>query len=204
MSNGFFLPIDKTLSGATTPGQSGPGNDGNEGVLRIPQTSSISGLHSSKHQNYCSLNIRLFNAISRTLDGEWGLPLYRDAVGVFYSTNRLGWLLWSFFTWNLSNNKSRHVSRSLFCILADLSNAEIWMVSHLPFIVYSSRLFSKHLESQTNASTIIGITAPFMFNWFFNSLAKLMFLVLFSFSLIISLGSLRTAKSTGKPFFLVN
>ena len=28
-------PIDKTLSGATTLGQSGPGSDGNEGVLRI-------------------------------------------------------------------------------------------------------------------------------------------------------------------------
>ena len=27
--------IDWTLSGATTPGQSGPGSDGNEGVLQI-------------------------------------------------------------------------------------------------------------------------------------------------------------------------
>ena len=36
-------PIDRTLSGATTPGQSGPGSDGNEGVLRIPQNSSITG-----------------------------------------------------------------------------------------------------------------------------------------------------------------
>ena len=31
------------LSGATTPGQSGPGSDGNEGVLRIPQSSSTAG-----------------------------------------------------------------------------------------------------------------------------------------------------------------
>ena len=35
-------PIDRTLSGATTPGQSGPGSDGNKGVLRIFQSSSIS------------------------------------------------------------------------------------------------------------------------------------------------------------------
>ena len=28
--------IDRTLSGGTTPGQSGPGSDGNEGVLSIP------------------------------------------------------------------------------------------------------------------------------------------------------------------------
>ena len=29
-------PIDMTISGATTPGQSEPGSDGNEGVLCIP------------------------------------------------------------------------------------------------------------------------------------------------------------------------
>ena len=36
-------PIDRVLSGATTVGQSGPGTDGNEGVLHIPQSSSITG-----------------------------------------------------------------------------------------------------------------------------------------------------------------
>ena len=36
-------PIDRALSGATTPGQSGPGSDGNEGVLHMPQSSSIAG-----------------------------------------------------------------------------------------------------------------------------------------------------------------
>ena len=34
-------PIDRTLSGATTLGQSGTGSDGNEGALLIPQRSSI-------------------------------------------------------------------------------------------------------------------------------------------------------------------
>ena len=34
-------PIDRTLSGATTPDQGGPRSDGNEGVLYIPQSSSI-------------------------------------------------------------------------------------------------------------------------------------------------------------------
>ena len=32
-----------TLSGATTPSQSEPGSDGNEGVLRIPHSSRITG-----------------------------------------------------------------------------------------------------------------------------------------------------------------
>ena len=36
-----ICPIDRNLSGATTPGQSGPGSDGNEGVLHILQSSSI-------------------------------------------------------------------------------------------------------------------------------------------------------------------
>ena len=42
-----ILPIDRTLSGATTPGQSGPGSNGNAEVLRIPQSSSITGTSSS-------------------------------------------------------------------------------------------------------------------------------------------------------------
>ena len=41
MLNTSIGAIDKTLSGATTPGQSGPGSDGNEGVHRISQSSSV-------------------------------------------------------------------------------------------------------------------------------------------------------------------
>ena len=41
MWNISIWPIDKTLSGVTTLGQSGPGSDGNEGVLRITQSPSI-------------------------------------------------------------------------------------------------------------------------------------------------------------------
>ena len=37
----FIYPIDRTLSGATTSGQSGLGSDGNKGVLHIPQSSRI-------------------------------------------------------------------------------------------------------------------------------------------------------------------
>ena len=34
-------PIDKILSCATTTGQSGPGNNGNKGVLSIPQSRDV-------------------------------------------------------------------------------------------------------------------------------------------------------------------
>ena len=45
----YIYTIDRTLSGATTPGQSGPGSDGNEGVLRIPQSSNITGTSPSDY-----------------------------------------------------------------------------------------------------------------------------------------------------------
>ena len=38
MLNGSIWFIDMILSGATIPGQSGPGSDVSEGVLRIPQS----------------------------------------------------------------------------------------------------------------------------------------------------------------------
>ena len=43
MSNSYIWQIDRTLSDATTPGQSGPESNVNEGVLRISQSSSITG-----------------------------------------------------------------------------------------------------------------------------------------------------------------
>ena len=73
-------PINRTLSGATIPGQSEPGSDGNKGVLRIPQSSSITGASPSD----C-----LVSYLGHSLSGV--LPLYREAVGVFYSPSRLGY-----------------------------------------------------------------------------------------------------------------
>ena len=40
-------PVDRALTGATTPGQSGPGSDGDEEVLCIPQSFSITKASSS-------------------------------------------------------------------------------------------------------------------------------------------------------------
>ena len=41
MSNSSIRPIDRTQSGVTTPGQSGPGSEGNEGVFYISQSWSL-------------------------------------------------------------------------------------------------------------------------------------------------------------------
>ena len=62
-----------TLSGATTPGQNEPGSDGSEGILRIPQSSSITESSPS-------------DCLVSYLGHSWGVfPFYRDAVGVFYT-----------------------------------------------------------------------------------------------------------------------
>ena len=66
-------PINRTLSGATTPGQS------NEGVLHIPQSSSISGTSSSG----C-----LVSYLGHLLEAGV-LPLCREAVYVFHSPSWL-------------------------------------------------------------------------------------------------------------------
>ena len=42
MSNSSIWPINRIQSGATNLGQSGYGGDGDEGVLHIPKSSSIS------------------------------------------------------------------------------------------------------------------------------------------------------------------
>ena len=62
-------PIDRALSGATIPGQSGPGSYGNEGVLHIPQSPSITETSPSD----C--------LVSYTRHLWWG---------VFYSPSQLG------------------------------------------------------------------------------------------------------------------
>ena len=43
MLKNSILPLDKILSGPTTPAQNKPGSDDNKEVLRIPQCSSIRG-----------------------------------------------------------------------------------------------------------------------------------------------------------------
>ena len=76
MSNGSISLIDRTLSGATTPGQSVPGSDGNEGVLRIPQSPSITGTSPS-------------DGVMANAGHSLG-ESYREAVDVFCYTNPLG------------------------------------------------------------------------------------------------------------------
>ena len=80
MSNSSIWPIDRTLSSAITPGQSGPGSGGNEGVLHLLQSSCITGaLPSDCLVSYPGHSF-----------GGGGLPLCREADLAFYNPSWMG------------------------------------------------------------------------------------------------------------------
>ena len=82
-------PIDMTLSGATTSGQNESRSDGNEGVLRIPQSSSITEASPSDcfvlYQGHSLGRSKSFDGKAPVLD-IWGilstpsLPLLPDPL----------------------------------------------------------------------------------------------------------------------------
>ena len=68
-----------TLSDATTLGQSGPESNGNEEVLGSPQSFSITETSPSD----CLVSYPGHSLVV-------GLPLYKEAVGVFWSHSQMG------------------------------------------------------------------------------------------------------------------
>ena len=95
-------PTDVTLSGATFPGYSWPGSDGNERVLRIPQSSSITGISPFDCLVSYSGHSAAVQSVYSEVPVDWitghslgeVLSLCREAVGVFYSTSRLSKTFW--------------------------------------------------------------------------------------------------------------
>ena len=70
MSSNSIWPMNRTLSGATTPGQSGPRSDNNKGVQHIPQSASInrtslSDCLISHHHHHIALVARISLTLSR-------------------------------------------------------------------------------------------------------------------------------------------
>ena len=93
--------MDGTLSSSTTPGQSGQGCEGNVEVLRIPQSSSISGT---------SLSDCFVSYVGRSLLGI--LPLCREKRSV-YSSAPADWaklLIW-IFNCSFGAKDSHHLFR---------------------------------------------------------------------------------------------
>ena len=100
------------------------------------------------------------------------------------------------FHWSLSDSKSPQVSRTLLSILAVFNNDVVWVVSTQPPTSKSSKPFNNSLVTVPTAPITIGIIVTFMFHSFFNFLAKLRYLSLFSHSFSFILWSARTAKWT--------
>ena len=100
------------------------------------------------------------------------------------------------FHWRLSDSKSPQVSRTLLSILAVFNNAVVWMVSTRSPTSKSSRPFNNPLVTIPKAPITIGIIVTFMFQSFFNSLARSRYLSLFSHSFSFILWSAGTAEST--------
>ena len=91
----------------------------------------------------------------------------------------------------------------ILSILADLNNVVVWMVSICPLISKSSRHCTNLLATVPSAPVTIGITVIFIFHSFFSSLARFMYLSLFSFFSSFTLWSAETEKSTIRqvPYF---
>ena len=76
------------------------------------------------------------------------------------------------FHWSLSDSMSSQVFRTRFRILAVLSNAVVWIVSTPPPTSKSSRPFNNPIVIVPNVPITIGTIVTFMFQSFFNSLAR--------------------------------
>ena len=89
--------------------------------------------------------------------------------------------------WSLSDSKSPQVYRTLLGILANLSNAVVYMVFTCPLISNSSSPFINPLVIVPSMSVTIGITITFMFHSFFSSPARSQYLFFFSLSFSFNL-----------------
>ena len=92
------------------------------------------------------------------------------------------------FHWSLSESKFPQVSRTLLSILAVLNNVVVWIVSTRPPTSKSSSPFNYPLVTVPKAPITIGIIVTFMFNSFFNHLARLIYLSFFSHSFSFIIG----------------
>ena len=82
------------------------------------------------------------------------------------------------FHWNLSDNKSLQVSRTLRSILANLNNAIVLIVCIRPFITKSSCPFTNPFVTVTRVPITIDITVTFMFHSFFNTLLFIIIIII--------------------------
>ena len=109
MSNSSIWLLDKTLSGATTLGQSRPGSEGNEGVLHISQSSWAGALSSDCLMSYPGHSLEEF--YSSTGCSQYStVPVDCWLVVLFYGVSTL---------FRSFNAKLSHFDKTLkqFCLV---------------------------------------------------------------------------------------
>ena len=117
-------------------------------------------------------------------------------------------ITWVFLTSTLADvagvwvTTSPSVSRTL-SILADFSNAVLWIVAFCPLISKSSSPFINPLMTVPRAPITIGITVVFMFHGFFNSFARSRYLSFFSFSFNVVSWDSKVHNSASSLFLLI-
>ena len=107
------------------------------------------------------------------------------------------------FHWSLSDSKSPQVSRTLLSILADLSNAVVWMVSFLS-LVSLPQFFFKLLESVPSAPVTTSITVTYVFHIFFCFLLLFFFTLCLYFRLLLSTVTVKSTRWQILFFLLIN
>ena len=104
--------------------------------------------------------------------------------------------------WSFSNSKSPEVSRTLLSILADLSNAVVWMVSICHLISKSSNPCINPLAYYTKSTNYNWYNPHFHVSQFFYFLKRSIYLSFFSLSFNFTQCSAGKAKSTiGQALF---
>ena len=135
----------------------------------------------------------------RTLSGGWKKAIERFKsiyIIIIYSLSFSYHYYLMGFHWSLSDRKSPQFSRTFLSILANLTNAVVWMVAFRPVISKSSSPFINPLVTVSKAPIISCINVTFMFHSFFNSRARSRYLSFFSLSFNFTMWSARRTKST--------
>ena len=126
-SNSSTWPIDGTLLGTTTPEQSGPRSNGNEGVLQIPQSSRTRASPSDAVESHIQ-------------DTFWRevLPFCRDAIGIFYSPSWLSYI-------NFKGGEFLKNEKFPFSVI------QFWSFNYTSFFLLKKKNKKKKLQTESHS-----------------------------------------------------
>ena len=147
-----FLNVrDRILSSAMTPGQSGPGNNGNEEVLHIPQSSRAGASPSNCLVSYAGYF------------GVGVLLLCRDAVSVFYSPANQAVIFLNKWYYDKASD---WVSRFFFWLSICCGTEEILCLSNQIFLIMLSEKKKEHKVSLTDKTNYFVLFFFLLCTWF--------------------------------------